>query len=82
MVIDSDSSDEDGEKVKFELNKSADTKENKKNALYARFVNVSAKHKTFPCVILLTIFGLNFSLDAELKIFRLQPWIQALWSPG
>lgn len=82
MVIDSDSSDEEGEKVKFEEKKSTDTKEMKKNALYARFVNVSANHKTFLCVILLTIFGLNFLLDAGLKIFRQQPWTQALWSPG
>ena len=81
MVIDSDSSDEDGEKVKFEVKKSADTKENKKNALYARFVNVSAKHKTIPRA-LVSIFGLSFLLDAKLKIFRLQPWTQAPWSPG
>ena len=32
-----------GEKVKFEKRKSTDVKEKKKNALYARFVNVSAK---------------------------------------
>ena len=43
VVIDSDSSDEGGEKVKFVAKKGADAKENKKNALYARFVNVSAK---------------------------------------
>ena len=39
---DSDSDEEGGEKVKFEGKKgTADSKENKKNALYARFVNVS-----------------------------------------
>ena len=43
VVIDSDSSDEGGETVKVVAKKSADAKENKKNALYARFVNVSAK---------------------------------------
>ena len=43
MDSDSDSNDGVGEKVKFEKRKSTDVKENKKNALYARFVNVSAK---------------------------------------
>ena len=42
MDSDSDESGgEDGEKVKFEGKKSASAKESKKNALYARFVNVS-----------------------------------------
>ena len=43
MDSDSDSSDGVGEKVKFGKRKSTDAKEYKKNALYARFVNVSAK---------------------------------------
>ena len=72
MVIDSDSSDEDGEKVKFEVKKSADTKENKKNALYARFVNVSAKHKTFPCVTS-DNFRVELLAGCRIEIFRLQP---------
>merc|ERR1712037_630678 len=41
VVIDSDSSDEGGETVKVVAKKSADAKENKKNALYARFVNTA-----------------------------------------
>ena len=43
MDSDSDSNDGVGEKVKFEKRKGTDVREAKKNALYARFVNVSAK---------------------------------------